>query len=135
VSCLETDSRLPQMSIFRKSAPRLILATCILPLVSPLFPAAAETWVPTASGTYNGHSTSNWSPATVPNAIGEGAFTLDIVTAGQNATIAPGDRTGTGLGRLDFALPTAAGGSNPQKIDVYHPPPLPSFLSPFGFLS
>jgi hypothetical protein len=184
------------MSVFRKSLPRSILATWILPLVSPLLPAAPETWIPTAPGTFEWDTASNGSPATVPDAIGDVAlrntgitgpqsilfnkagtvlsttyasgtaalnlnggvlrlsgnataatteeinglnvgecpFNLDIVTAGQNVTIALGCRNGTGLGTFAVDPATAASGSNPQKIDVYNPPQLPSLLGSFGFL-
>jgi hypothetical protein len=65
----------------------------------------------------------------------QGAFNPDIVTVGQNATIAPGGRNGTGLRALALALATAAGGSNPRKINVNNPlQPLPAPISSFSFL-
>jgi hypothetical protein len=128
------------MSVFRKSLPRSILATWMLRLGTPHLPAATETWAPTAAGTDNWHSASNWSPATVPNAVGEVALMKTGITGAQTILLNQAITLGTlslQAGTFAAGSPTlqAADGSNPQKIDVYNPPQSPSFIRSTGFFA
>jgi fibronectin-binding autotransporter adhesin len=78
--------------------------------------ASAETWVPTATGTYSWNTNANWTPATFPNATSATAdLNIDIAAAqtiNLNQAITAGIlNIGDASGNHAFTLATGTSGS------------------------
>ncbi len=104
-------------SPFSVRSGRLLTAACLVVLSFPL--ARAQTWTPTATGTYDWDNNANWSASPFPNAVdASAAFSVDLAnpqTVNLNQTITVGSMSflddGATKGSSTFNLAAGTSGS------------------------